>query len=74
VPAVSSKAYLESCQKAAQLLASAVLVPGRSPSVIESLAYCLDVTDLARNAHGIPWPRDSDAGSESSSSDSLSEN
>jgi hypothetical protein len=32
--------------------------PARSAAVIESLAYCLDVTDLARNSHGIPWPTD----------------
>ena len=62
VPAVSSKAYLEACQKAARSLAAAVLIPGRSPAVIESLAYCLDITDLARNAHGIPWPTDAGGG------------
>lgn len=60
VPAVSSKVYLESCQKVAQTLAFAVLAPGRSAAIIESLAYCLDITDLARNSHGIPWPAEPD--------------
>ena len=66
VPAVSSKLYLEACQKSAQSLAFAVLAPGRSASIIETLTYCLDVTDISRNAHGIPWP------SEAGESESLS--
>jgi hypothetical protein len=31
--------------------------------VIESIAYCLDVTDVARNALGMPWPCSDDSSS-----------
>lgn len=65
-PAVSSKRYMEECKFVADRIAAAILKPDRADAVIESIAYCLDVTDVARNALGMPWPSLDETISESS--------
>jgi len=56
VPATRSKAYIETCRGVADVLKEAVFKPGRREDLIETLVYCLDVTDISRNALAMPWP------------------
>mmetsp|Transcript_23164 Transcript_23164/g.52055 ORF Transcript_23164/g.52055 Transcript_23164/m.52055 type:complete len:603 (-) Transcript_23164:98-1906(-) len=56
VPAVQNPSYREECAFNADLLAERVFTQDRSTSLLESLCYCLDVTDVARNALAMPWP------------------
>ena len=54
VPATRFKAYMNRCSGVANELRETLLRPGRRQDLIEAMIYCLDVTDVSRNALAMP--------------------